>query len=129
RSAHTALPIATASCSIFTRIERGRMIACVRSLRFVSAVVACLTPLPAAAQSADQFFAGKQIRLLLSAGAGGGYASYAIAFAPYLSKHIPGNPTIIVDYMTGAGGIRAMNFLYANAPKDGTVLGLVHSSV
>jgi tripartite-type tricarboxylate transporter receptor subunit TctC len=82
-----------------------------------------------AAQSPQQFYAAKTIRLFLSADAGGGYGSYAIAFAPYFSAHIPGKPKIIVDYMPGAGGIRAMNFLYANAPKDGTVLGLVHSSV
>lgn len=83
----------------------------------------------ASAQTPEEFYSGRQVRLLLSAGAGGGYASYAITFAPYLSKHIPGHPNIVVDYMTGAGGIRAMNFLYANAPKDGSVIGLVHSSV
>src|SRR5688572_25524744 len=81
------------------------------------------------AQSVQQFYSGRTIRLFLSADAGGGYGSYAVAFAPYFAAHIPGKPRIIVDYMPGAGGIRAMNFLYANAPKDGSVLGLVHSSV
>jgi tripartite-type tricarboxylate transporter receptor subunit TctC len=81
------------------------------------------------AQTVEEFYTGRQMRMLLSSDAGGGYASYAIAFAPFLSKHLPGNPNIIVDYMPGAGGIRAMNYLYANAAKDGSLIGLVHSSV
>jgi tripartite-type tricarboxylate transporter receptor subunit TctC len=66
---------------------------------------------------------------VLSAGEGGGYSSYARAFAPFLSAHIPGNPKVVVQNMPGAGGIRAMNYLFTVAPKDGTVIGLVHSSV
>ena len=83
----------------------------------------------ASAQTADEFYSGRQMRLLLSSDAGGGYASYAIAFAPFLSKYLPGNPNIIVDYMPGAGGIRAMNYLYANGEQDGSLIALVHSSV
>ena len=83
----------------------------------------------ASAQTAAEFYDGRQMRLLLSSDAGGGYASYAIAFAPFLSKHLPGNPNIIVDYMPGAGGIRAMNYLYANGEQDGSLIALVHSSV
>jgi tripartite-type tricarboxylate transporter receptor subunit TctC len=104
-----------------------------RTVTFVAglalALVLFATGNASAAQSVEQFYAGRTVRLFLSADAGGGYASYAIAFAPYLAAHIPGKPRIIVDYMPGAGGIRAMNFLYANARKDGSMLGLVHSSV
>jgi tripartite-type tricarboxylate transporter receptor subunit TctC len=88
--------------------------------------------LGASAASADpvaDFYKGKQINWILSAGAGGGYSAYALAFAPYFSKHIPGNPHIIVQNMPGAGGIRAMLFLQGVAPTDGTTIGLVHSSV
>ena len=81
------------------------------------------------AASAEDFFKGRQIIMIMSADAGGGYASYANAFAPYLSAHIPGKPRIVIQYMPGAGGIRAMNYLYASAPKDGSVIALVHSSV
>ena len=77
----------------------------------------------------EEFYSGRVVTIFQSAGAGGIYSAYAAAFAPYLEKHIPGNPTIVVDYMPGAGGIRATNFINSNAPKDGTVLGLVHSSV
>jgi tripartite-type tricarboxylate transporter receptor subunit TctC len=79
--------------------------------------------------AAPDFYRGKTITMILSADAGGGYASYANAFGPYLAKHIPGNPRLIVQYMPGAGGLRAMNFLYTAAPKDGTTIALVHSSV
>jgi tripartite-type tricarboxylate transporter receptor subunit TctC len=83
----------------------------------------------AGADPIADFYKGKQITWVLSAGAGGGYSSYANAFAPYFQEHIPGKPHIIVQNMPGAGGIRAMLYLQSVAPKDGTTIGLVHSSV
>src|SRR5258708_16117612 len=99
-----------------------------------SAAAAALAGLTfgASAASADpiaDFYKGKQINWILSAGAGGGYAAYALAFAPHFSAHIPGNPHIVVQNMPGAGGIQAMLYLQSVAPKDGTTIGLVHSSV
>src|ERR1700758_5328537 len=87
------------------------------------------TAVPANADQIADFYKGKQINWILSAGAGGGYAAYALAFAPHFSAHIPGNPRIVVQNMPGAGGIRAMLYLGNVAPKDGTTIGLVHSSV
>jgi tripartite-type tricarboxylate transporter receptor subunit TctC len=84
---------------------------------------------PALADPIADFYRNRPINWILSAGAGGGYASYAHAFAPYLSAHIPGNPNIVIQNMPGAGGIRAMLYLQNVAPKDGTTIGLVHSSV
>jgi tripartite-type tricarboxylate transporter receptor subunit TctC len=81
------------------------------------------------AAAADDFYRGRQISWILSADVGGGYASYARAFAPFFAEHIPGKPTIVIQHMPGAGGIRAMNYLDSVAPKDGSVIGLVHSSV
>lgn len=75
------------------------------------------------------FYRGRSISLILSAGAGGGYASYAEAFAPYFASQIPGKPNIVIQKMPGGGGLRAMLYLNAVAPQDGTTLGLVHSSV
>jgi tripartite-type tricarboxylate transporter receptor subunit TctC len=83
----------------------------------------------ATADPVEDFYKGKQINWILSAGAGGGYSSYAHVFAPYLSAHLPGKPNIVVQNMPGAGGIRAMQYLSSVAPKDGTTIGLVHSSV
>jgi tripartite-type tricarboxylate transporter receptor subunit TctC len=94
----------------------------------LSAVALAVLP-PATARADDDFYKGRQIAWILSADVGGGYAGYARAFAPFFGKHIPGHPNIVIQNMPGAGGIRAMNYLHSVAPKDGTVLGLVHSSV
>jgi tripartite-type tricarboxylate transporter receptor subunit TctC len=83
----------------------------------------------AAADPVTDFYKDKHISWILSADAGGGYSSYANAFAPHFSEHIPGKPKIVVQNMPGAGGIKAMNYLMSVAPKDGTTIGLVHSSV
>src|SRR4051812_48212798 len=101
-------------------------------MRSVAATLAALVALGASTASADpiaDFYKGKSINWILSAGAGGGYSSYAHVFAPFFSAHIPGKPNIIVQNMPGAGGIRAMIYLSNVAPKDGTTIGLVHSSV
>jgi tripartite-type tricarboxylate transporter receptor subunit TctC len=95
----------------------------------VASVVLALVPSIGSAATPEEFYKGRPMTLIMSADAGGGYASYANAFAPYLSAHIPGKPRITVQYMPGAGGLRATNYLYNNAPKDGSVIGMVHSSV
>ena len=99
-----------------------------RGLRRVAAAGFVVLANGARADVAD-FYAGKQITWILSAGAGGGYSTYAQAFAPFLTAHLPGHPNIVIQNMPGAGGVRAMQYLYANAPRDGATLGLVHSSV
>ena len=98
-------------------------------LAAASLMAVALAPSLACADPVSDFYKGRQMIMILSADAGGGYGSYANAFAPYLSAHIPGKPRIVVQYMPGAGGIRAMNYLYSAAPKDGSVIALVHSSV
>jgi tripartite-type tricarboxylate transporter receptor subunit TctC len=95
---------------------------------FALALTLCAA-LAARADPIADFYRGRTISWILSAGAGGGYATYAQAFAPYFAAHIPGNPTIVIQNMPGGGGIRAMLYLFSVAPKDGSTLGLVHSSV
>ncbi len=94
-----------------------------------AAVILGFGSVAAAADPVAEFYKGKQINWILSAGAGGGYGAYAHAFAPFFSQHIPGKPHIVVQNMPGAGGIRAMIYLSTVAPRDGTTIGLVHSSV
>ena len=77
---------------------------------------------PAFAQSAEDFFKGKQITLLVGSGAGGGYDAYARTFARYYNRHIPGNPAIVVKNLPAAGGMAAANTLYANSDKDGLTI-------
>jgi tripartite-type tricarboxylate transporter receptor subunit TctC len=86
--------------------------------------------LSATAQSAAEFYKpGVALTLIVSAGSGGGNDTYARSFAQYFVEHMPGKPSIVVQNMPGAGGLRATNHLYANAAKDGTVIALVHAAM
>jgi tripartite-type tricarboxylate transporter receptor subunit TctC len=75
-----------------------------------------------AAAQAD-FYKGKTIELVISTGVGGGLDTNARMVARHLPKHIPGNPTIVAKNMPGAGHVRAANYIYNQAPKDGTTIG------
>src|SRR5499433_2352376 len=110
--------------------ESQHMWICV-STRLCGFAVAMATLVAAAhAQPAEQFYAGKrELNLLTSSSAGGGYDSYSRVVAHHISKYLPGNPTIIVQNMVGGGGIRAANYLYNVAPKDGSVLGLIDRGI
>src|SRR5262245_6022578 len=79
---------------------------------------------PARAQISTPFYTGKTVNILMASGEGGAYAMYGQVAATYLRKHIPGNPTVIVQNMTGAGGIRAADYLANVAPRDGTTLAM-----
>jgi tripartite-type tricarboxylate transporter receptor subunit TctC len=79
----------------------------------------------AGAQPADNFFAGKTISIYCGYNPGGSYDLYARMIARYIGKHIPGNPSVTVQNMPGAGSLKAANFLYNAAPKDGTALGVI----
>ncbi len=75
---------------------------------------------PAAAQD----FKGKQVTIY-GAGDSGGYDVYSRLLSQHYGKHIPGNPTIIVKGIPGAGTLRTALYMYEVAPKDGTALGTV----
>jgi tripartite-type tricarboxylate transporter receptor subunit TctC len=77
----------------------------------------------------EPFFKGKQVRIIISAGVAGGYAEYARLLAAHMGNHIPGKPDFIVQSMPGAGGLLATNYLFSQAPQDGTTIALIHSSV
>ena len=79
----------------------------------------------AAAQSVADFYAGKQINLIVGATPGGGYDTQARLVARHWGKHIPGNPTVVVQNMPAAGSLAATNYIYNVAAKDGTVVALV----
>ena len=80
-----------------------------------------------AALAAD-FYAGKTIRVTVGLAPGGGYDTYARAIARYIGKHIPGNPTLVVDNMEGAGSLIAANYTYGKADRDGTFIGVWNSA-
>jgi len=90
------------------------------------ALAASLLASPTRAQPADEFFRGKkELNLITSSAVGGGYDSYSRLIARHMSKYLPGNPTIVVQNILGGGGIRATNYIYNVAPRDGTVFALI----
>jgi tripartite-type tricarboxylate transporter receptor subunit TctC len=76
----------------------------------------------ASAQTAAPVYAGKQIRMVIASGAGGGYDVYARVMAAHMVDHIPGHPAIVPENMPGAGGMVAINWAFNAAPKDGSVI-------
>jgi tripartite-type tricarboxylate transporter receptor subunit TctC len=80
---------------------------------------------PALADPVADFYSGKQIRFVIRSGVGGSYDSYSRLLARHISKHIPGNPSILPVNMPGGGGIRAANYVAKVAPQDGTILTIV----
>ncbi len=87
------------------------------------------TALPASAHAQASFYKGKTIRIVISTGVAGGYAEYARLLADSMPRHIAGQPNFIVQSMPGAGGLLATNYLFNQAPQDGTTIGIVHSSI
>jgi tripartite-type tricarboxylate transporter receptor subunit TctC len=85
------------------------------------AALAIIMPAPAAAQA--DFYRGKSVELITSTGVGGGLDANARIVARHLANHIPGGPTIVPKNMPGAGHIRAANYVFSQAPKDGTTIG------
>jgi tripartite-type tricarboxylate transporter receptor subunit TctC len=81
------------------------------------------------AQSVEQRFAGKQIRVLIGASPGGGYDAFARTIAAHWSKHMPGHPTFAPQNMPGPMSLSVANHIYAIAPKDGMVIGAVNPQI
>ena len=80
---------------------------------------------PLDVKAVEEFYRGKTIRIVVGSAAGGGYDAYSRLIARHIGKYIPGNPTVIVENMPGAGFIIAANHVYSAAPSDGTVIGNV----
>jgi len=75
---------------------------------------------------AQDFYRGKTIDIIVATSPAGGYDQYARLLARHMGKHIPGNPNFVVQNMPGAGGIRAANYLFNVARKDGTVIAIIN---
>src|SRR3954470_3277067 len=85
------------------------------------AALGAMASAPAAGQA--DFYAGKTIEIVISTGVGGGLDTNARLIARHLGNHIPGHPTIVAKNMPGAGHIRAANYVFHQAPQDGTTIG------
>src|SRR3982751_3350929 len=88
-------------------------------------LLATLGAVPSSAQAPAGYFAGKQVKMIIGLGTGGGYDLWARMVARHIGKHLPGNPTVISQNMEGAGSFRAASYMYGQAPKDGTVMALI----
>jgi tripartite-type tricarboxylate transporter receptor subunit TctC len=93
----------------------------------VAGVIA--SAVPALADPVAEHFAGKTISLLIGTTPGGGYDGYARVLARHWGRHIPGNPKIVAKNMPGAGGLTLANYLYNQAPRDGTEVATLQSGV
>jgi tripartite-type tricarboxylate transporter receptor subunit TctC len=98
------------------------------TLAFGVTALAGLTQ-PAAADGVADFYAGRNVTLVIGFSVGGGYDLYARLLARHLGKHIPGQPNIVPQNREGAGSERAVLYLYNAAPKDGTVIGTFSRSM
>ena len=112
-------PHTTSTARLATRIL------CVAGLIVVS--VGCLRAAPPtdSASEASSLFRGRTVRILVGVTAGGGQDLYARIMAPYLSRHLPGEPHVIVENMPGAGGLIATTYLARRATADGLTIGLL----
>ena len=91
-------------------------------------LIGVLAATAAGAQSAEQFYAGRTVNLIVGFNPGGAYDPYARSLARRLPKHLPGSPAIVVKNMQGAGSVLAANHLYNVSPKDGSEFGLIAGS-
>jgi hypothetical protein len=96
-----------------------------RALLVAALVVAWLAPVRASADEVADFYRGKTISVLIGVGAGGEYDTIARLVARHIGRHIPGRPSLVPQNMTGASGLKLMNYLAALAPHDGTVIGMI----
>jgi tripartite-type tricarboxylate transporter receptor subunit TctC len=78
---------------------------------------------------ADDFYRGKTIRVIVGGSAGGGFDIYTRAMARHMGKHIPGNPALVVENMTGAGTLIAAKYLHSSAKPDGLTFGMFNGAL
>jgi tripartite-type tricarboxylate transporter receptor subunit TctC len=83
----------------------------------------------ARAEAIEDFYKGRQVKLVIGSNTGGAYDSYGRLLAAHFGRHLPGNPTVVPSNMPGASGIQSATYLYQIAPKDGSVIGLFNQSM
>jgi tripartite-type tricarboxylate transporter receptor subunit TctC len=110
-----------------SRSRRRAATAAMGLLALPLCIAASLNPTSAAAD--EPFYRGKVVNLVVGFAVDNSFDSYGRLIARHLSKYLPGNPTIVVQNMPGAGSLRATNNLYNVAPKDGTTIGIIDQAM
>ena len=100
-----------------------------RAVATLATIFALGMATPAVAQSPAEFYKGKTITIVLGHPPGGSYDLYARLAADHLKRFIPGNPNIIVQHRPGGGGVAAVRWFHAQAPRDGTSIGLFAETI
>jgi len=123
-------PMTPATCELREPPSRRPF---VRAALAMTALYAGLT-MPAAAQDPAAFYRGKTVRIVVGFSTGGGYDIYARVLAKYFARHIPGQPTVLVQNMPGAASLKSVQLLTTGAPADGTLIttfnpGLITQSI
>ncbi|MDB5594980.1 MAG: efflux transporter protein [Hyphomicrobiales bacterium] len=95
----------------------------VRNLATAACLIAVMAGSARAQDAVASFYKGRNVTIIVGSSPGGGYDLYARLLSRFMSKHIPGNPTMVVQNMPGAASNVAASYVYNVAPKDGTVLG------
>ncbi len=96
-----------------------------RRLAGIALAASAFTAMSTMAVNAQDFYQGKRLTIVIGNTAGSGYDTYGRLVSRYVSKHLAGQPGQIFQYLPGAGSLRAAEFMYALAPKDGTHIGVV----
>jgi tripartite-type tricarboxylate transporter receptor subunit TctC len=91
------------------------------------ALMLCGTAASVAQDDVAAFYRGKTVRITVGSAAGGGYDGYARLVGRHFSKHIPGNPTVVVQNIPGSGSNKAASYVALQAPKDGTAIGAIQA--
>ena len=99
-----------------------------KSLRTLALASAALLASAGAVRAAD-FYQGKTINFIIASAVGGGYDTYSRLIANHIGAHLAGQPSVVPQNMPGAGSIRASNYLYNVAPKDGTAIGMIDQAI
>jgi tripartite-type tricarboxylate transporter receptor subunit TctC len=97
--------------------------------RLIAGLLAAFISTAALADPVADFYRGKTITILIGVGAGGEYDLQARLVGKYLSRYIPGNPTVVEQNMTGASGLKMINYLAGVAPHDGTYIGMIQNGL
>lgn len=102
---------------------------------FVAAVMGaaftCVVTDPSIANAASvaDFYKGARLNVVIGSGVGGGYDTYTRVFTRHIGRHIPGAPSVINKNMPGAGSLRATNYIYNKAPRDGSEIGAIYNTM
>jgi len=113
------------SNQLMAQLAQSHVVSVCGASAAVAAIMTICLPSPLAA---EDFYAGKRITYIASGSVGGGYDLLARTTARHLGRHIPGNPTFIVQNMS-SGSLVVPNFMFSTAPKDGTTIALVQRTM